>query len=76
MTSALFHDLATPSGIGPQLLRVEAGSAIGEGERYHAPLQWIYQLLRNAHPFLDKQVILRLAFKGMNDTMGPEGLIS
>lgn len=63
---------------GPELpfSLVEAHSAIYIGEKGHAPLCRIFEVQQNAHPSLDKQLVLKIATKGMNSSMGPEGQVS
>ena len=54
---------------------MESHNSITNGERYHAPLRRIYQLLRNNNPNLSKSLALRYALKGINDTANLNGLV-
>lgn len=48
---------------------------MGVVERYHAPLQRIFLVIKRSHPALNPRLALRLVIKGTNDTTGPEGLV-
>lgn len=48
---------------------------MGAGERYHYALWRIFSKVQWEHPGHSKEVILALATKAMNDTMGAEGLV-
>ncbi len=54
---------------------VEAHNSLGSGERCHAPLRRIFLKIREEYPKIDKNIVLKLAVRAMNDTMGPEGLV-
>ena len=69
------ESMASAHGIEFQASVVEAHNSIGVGERYHHPLRRIFKFLRDGHPKLDSDVVLRYAIKGINDIMGPEGLV-
>lgn len=75
VNSKMFHNLALSNSIALQLSPVEAQKAIGAGEQYYAPLRRIYLVLQWSHSTLTPQLTLRLAVKGINDTMGPERLV-
>jgi hypothetical protein len=44
-------------------------------ERYHGPLWHIYQILCVELPDLSEEATLQMAFKAINDTAGPDGLV-
>ena len=56
---------------------VEAHNSVGKVERYHAPLRRAYDILREElqEEKVDKEVILQMAIKVINDTTGPDELI-
>ena len=74
-TSVRWTRLCDMVGTEIQLSGVEAHNALGSGERYHAPLRRIFRKIRNEEPKLDMSIVLQLAVKAINDTMGPEGLV-
>ena len=52
---------------------VEAHNSLGIGERYYKPLRNTYLKLKVDRPAMQRQLLLALAVKAMNDTLGPEG---
>ncbi|POS81609.1 hypothetical protein EPUL_006437, partial [Erysiphe pulchra] len=44
-------------------------------ERYHDPVRRSYLIIRDELPHLSKQASLKMAFKAINDTAGPKGLV-
>jgi hypothetical protein len=62
-------------GIRTKAVPVEAHNSVGMVERYHGPLRRIYQIMRVELPGVDKDVALQMAFKALNDTAGPDGLV-
>jgi len=54
---------------------IEAHSSLGIGERYHQPLRNTYRKLRRENPNEKPELLLQFAVKGMNDTLGPEGIV-
>ncbi|KAI0992205.1 hypothetical protein K3495_g15981, partial [Podosphaera aphanis] len=44
-------------------------------ERYHAPVRRAYSIIREELPSLSKRASLKMAFKAINDTAGPKGLV-
>jgi hypothetical protein len=71
-----WKELAGENGIEMQLNRVQAHNALGIGESYHAPLRRIVNKIDCSTPGMATETALKLAFKTMNDTMGPSGLVS
>lgn len=74
-TSIRWQKLSNETGISLQLSGVESHHSLGKGERYHAPLRRIYLKIRSETPSLPHNLVVRLAVKAMNDSMGPEGLV-
>ena len=62
-------------GITLRISGVESHNSLGVGERYHARLRRFYRKVKLEFPQLSKDIILRLAVKAMNDTMGENGLV-
>jgi hypothetical protein len=44
-------------------------------ERYHGPLRRIYRIITTELPDISKDMALQMAFKAINDSAGPDGLI-
>lgn len=58
-----------------EITPIESSNSMGIGERYHAPLRRIFLKIQHDSPGTDKELILAIANKAMNDTAGPEGLV-
>jgi hypothetical protein len=56
---------------------MEAHNSMGKVERYHAPLQQAYKIIRNeiSSKQINKEIILQMAVKAVNNTTGPNGII-
>ena len=54
---------------------VEAHNSVGMVERYHGPLHRIYYIIIAELPDISKDMALQMAFKAINDSAGPDGLI-
>ncbi len=74
-TSPRWKQITDMTGIELQLSGVESHNSLGKGERYHAPLRRIFLKIKDHYPNLENELILKLAVKAMNDTMGPNGLV-
>lgn len=55
---------------------VESAHSISIVERYHQPLIRAFNIIRNESPDTAKQDILQMALKAVNDSLGPDGLVS
>jgi len=44
-------------------------------ERYYGPLRYIYYIIIAKLPDINKDIALQMAFKAINDSTGPNGLI-
>lgn len=53
---------------------IEARSSLGICERHHQPLRNVYRKLEISYPKVPKTLLLAMAVKGINDTLGPESL--
>jgi hypothetical protein len=54
---------------------VEAHNSIGKVERYHSLLQRAYKILSSELPSANKEAILQIAVKAVNDSAGPDGIV-
>ncbi len=54
---------------------VKAHNLIGMVERYYGPLRYIYYIITSKILGIDKDIALQIAFKAINDSIGPDGLI-
>ena len=62
-------------GINTKGVPVEAHNSISMVERYHRPLQRAYQIIAVKIPDINKNIALQMAFKAINNTAGPNGLV-
>lgn len=58
-----------------QFFGVKSHSSLGSGELYHRTLRRVFSVFHRTHPDIHPDVALRMSLKGMNDTMGPDGLV-
>jgi hypothetical protein len=70
-----FKEYANTMGIRTKAVPVEAHNSIGMVERYHSPLRRVYQIIVVELPGIDRDAALQMAFKALNDTAGPDGLV-
>ena len=70
-----FKQYAGIMGIKIKTVPVEAHNSIGLVERYHGPLRRAYQIISTELRDLDRDAALQMAFKAINDTVGPDGLV-
>jgi hypothetical protein len=72
-----FKQLANSMAIEIKEVLIEAHNSVGLVERYHAPLRRAYEIiqdeLRDEH--IDKEMILQMAVKAVNDSAGPDGIV-
>ena len=54
---------------------VEAHNSVGIVERYHSPIRRAYLIITTEILSLEKDIILQMAFKAINDSAGLNGLI-
>lgn len=71
-----FYQHAAFVSIMTKEVSVESHNSIGIVERYHAPLRRAYEILRSEFERFLKDVILQMAVKAVNDTVGPDGIVS
>ncbi|KAI0998086.1 hypothetical protein K3495_g10103 [Podosphaera aphanis] len=70
-----FRQNATALAIETKEVPVEAHNSIGIVERYHGPLRRAYDIIHNELKGADKNMLLQMAIKAVNDTAGPDGLV-
>jgi len=54
---------------------VEAYNLIRIVKRYHSPLWRVYQIITVEIPNINKDTALQMAFKAINNSIGPNGLV-
>ena len=67
-----FKHYAGNQGITTKDVPVEAHNSIGLVERYHGPVRRAYKIISEELPDLDKDAALQMAFKAINDIVGPD----
>ena len=70
-----FKQYATILGIATRSIPVEAHNSVKMVERYYGPLRRIYYIIIAELPDINKDIALQMAFKAINDSAGPNGLI-
>ena len=71
----IFAELAALHDVSIEKSGVEAHHSLGIRERYHKPLRGTYRKLKLDYPSMQRQLLLALAVKSMNDALGPEGTV-
>jgi len=66
---------ASQLGIKVKAVPIEAHNSIGMVERYHGPIRRAFQIIATELPHLDVDMQLQMAFKAINDSVGPKGLV-
>jgi hypothetical protein len=54
---------------------VKAHNSIGKVERYHSLLRRAYKILSSELPLANKEAILQITVKAVNDSVGPDGIV-
>ena len=62
-------------GIKVKIVLVEAHNSIGIVKRYHGPIRHAYLIITTEIQGINKDIALQMAFKAINDTAGPDGLV-
>jgi hypothetical protein len=62
-------------GTKMKIVPIEAHNSVGIVERYHRPVRRAYQIITTEIPDIDKDAALQIAFKAINDSAGPDGLV-
>lgn len=71
----IFVELAALHDVKVEKSGVESHNSLGVGERYHKPLRDTYRKLKLDCPSMQRQLLIVLAVKSMNGTLGPEGIV-
>jgi hypothetical protein len=74
MTSAFVQTACALNGIQFEAIPTEAPWRLGQVERAHEPLRVAYNKLKAKLPDLDRDALLILAVKSVNDAVGPAGV--
>ncbi len=76
-SSTEFRQHARSMAIEVKEVPVEAHNSIGKVERYHIPLRRSYEIIRDEldSEQIDKEIILQMAVKAVNDSAGPDGIV-
>ena len=74
-----FRQNANTLNIEVKEVPVEAHNSVGKVERYHGPVRRAYDIIKAEFQAsgdkINKELILQMAFKAINDTAGPDGLV-
>lgn len=74
-TTRRWQNLTESAGISVRVSGVEAHNSLGIGGKLHDPLRQIYRKIKYDFPGISKDIMLRLATKCKNNTMGENGFI-
>jgi hypothetical protein len=76
-TAIEFKQLASSMLIEVKEVPVKAHNSVGLVERYHAPLRRVYEIMKEElkDEHIDKEMILQMAVKAVNDSAGPDGIV-
>jgi hypothetical protein len=70
-----FKEYANTIGICTKAVLVEAYNSISIVERYYRLLRRVYQIITVKILNINKDIALQMAFKALNNTAGPDGLV-
>ena len=75
--STEFKQLAGSLSIQVKEVPVEAHNSVGKVERCHATLRRAYEIIKEElkDESIDKEIVLQMAVKAINDTAGPDGIV-
>ena len=62
-------------GIKVKIVPVKAYNLIGIVEYYYSPIRYVYLIIITEIQDIDKDIVLQMAFKAINNTIGPDGLM-
>jgi hypothetical protein len=62
-------------GIKVKIVPVKAHNSVKIVKRYHGPIRRAYLIVTTEIPGIDKDMALQMAFKAINDTARPDGLV-
>ena len=58
-----------------KIVLIKAHNSIGIMEHYHGPIRRAYQIITTEVSSINKETVLQIAFKAINDSTGPDSLI-
>ncbi len=72
-----FKQLVNSMAIEIKEVLVEAYNSVSLVERYHAPLRRVYEIIQDElkDEHIDKEMILQIAVKAVNDLVGPNSIV-
>ncbi|KAI9036277.1 uncharacterized protein KD926_002095 [Aspergillus affinis] len=70
-----FKTYTKTMNISTRSIPIEVHNSIGMIERYYSLLRRAYQIIIAEIPDIDKEIALQMAFKAINDSAGPGGLV-
>ena len=70
-----FNQYAATMGTRLKIVPVKAYYSIGIVERYYAPIRRVYSIITSEIRDLEPDMALQIAFKAINNTAGPDGLV-
>ena len=75
--STEFKQLARLMAVEVKEVLVEAHNSIRLVKRYYAPLRYTYKIIQDKlkDKYIDKEIILQMAVKAVNDLAGPNRLV-
>jgi hypothetical protein len=74
-TSKEFAQLANTMGTKVKIVPVEAHNSVGIVECYHGPIRCAYLIITAEVDGINKDTVLQMAFKAINDSAGPDGIV-
>ena len=74
-TSEMFNSSCLSFGIIQKEIPIESHNSLGQGERYHSPLEKICSKVKLDYPSLSNQTALTVSVYGLNNSVNMEGLI-
>ena len=75
LASAEFKQEAKILGSRTKEVPIEAHQSVGKVERYHLTLRRAYEVIKGDLPNTNREAILQMAVKAINDTAGPNGIV-
>ena len=70
-----FDQYTTTIGTKVKIVPVKAYNSVGIVERYYGPIRRAYSIIIAKIPDISKDMALQMAFKAINDTAGPNGIV-
>jgi hypothetical protein len=74
-TSKEFAQLANTMGTKVKIVPIEAHNSVGIVEYYYGPIRYTYLVITAEINGINKDTVLQMAFKAINDSAGPDGIV-